>query len=124
MSRQEMKIYGKQEFRKYPLVTLDPLPDQKSLSDYYQRAARGELGTRIKGLDKPLVCGKTAKSYKFWDNLMYHYENLYPLYPKSVEFKQYTCPHDNWLFNQSDNLKLHNKVCKFEQAVATEIEKR
>lgn len=124
MSRQEMKIYGKQEFRKYPLVTLDPLPDQKSLSDYYQRAARGELGTRIKGLDKPLVCGKTAKSYKFWDNLMYHYKNLAPLYGKTVEFKQYVCPHDNWLFNQSDNLKLHNKVCKFEQAVATEIEKR
>merc|ERR1740128_399976 len=47
-------------------------------------------------MDKPLVCGKTAKSYKFWDNLIYHYENL----------------------------KLHNKVCKFEQAVATEIEKR
>jgi len=124
MSRQEIKAYGKQEFRKYPLVTLDPLPDQKSLSDYYQRGARGELGTRIKGLEKPLVCGKTAKSYTFWDNLMYHYENLYPLYPKSVEFKQYICPHDNWLFNQSDNLKLHNKVCKFEQAVATEIEKR
>ena len=119
MSRQEMKIYGKQEFRKYPLVTLDPLPDQKSLSDYYQRAARGELGTRIKGLDNPLVCGKTAKSYKFWDNLMYHYKNLAPLYGKTVEFKQYVCPHDNWLFNQSDNLKLHIKVCKFEQAVAT-----
>jgi len=124
MSRQEMKFYGKQEFRKYPLVTLEPLPDQKSLSDYYQRAARGELGTRIKDLKKPLVCGKTAKSYKFWDNLMYHYKNLAPLYGKSVEFKQYICPHDNWLFNHSENLKLHNKVCRFEQAVATEIEKR
>jgi len=120
-----MKFYGKQEFRKYPLVTLEPLPDQKDMSDYYQRAANGEwLGTRIKNLDKPLICGKTAKSYKFWDNLMYHYKNLAPLYGKSVEFKEYVCPHDNWLFNQSDNLKLHNKVCKFEQAVATEIEKR
>ena len=55
---------------------------------------------------------------------MYHYKNLAPLYGKTVEFKQYVCPHDNWLFNQSDNLKLHNKVRKFEQAVATEIEKR
>merc|ERR1719454_1460245 len=29
-------------------------------------------------MDKPLLCGKTAKDYKFWDNLMYHYKNLYP----------------------------------------------
>ena len=106
------------------MVTLEPLPDQKDMGDYFQRGAKGELGTRINNLDKPLICDKTAKVYKFWDNLMHHYENLYPLYPKSVEFKQYICPHDNWLFNQIDNLKLHNKVCKFEQAVAMEIEKR
>jgi len=124
MSRQEMKYYGKQEFRKYPLVTLDHLPDQKSLSDYYQRAAKGELGTRIKELDKPLICGKTAKAYKFWDNLIYHYKNLAPLYGKKIEFEQYVCPHDGWLFHHSDNLKLHNRVFRFEQAQATEVEKR
>ena len=90
MSRQEMKAFGKQEFRKYPLVTLDALPDQKDLGDYYQRGARGELGSRIKNMDKPLICGKTAKSYKFWDNLMYHYKTLYPLYDKKVDFAQYT----------------------------------
>merc|ERR1719273_1658663 len=41
-------------------------------------------------MDKPLLCGKTAKDYKFWDNLMYHYKNLYPLYDKKVDFKTYT----------------------------------
>ena len=51
---------------------------------------RGELGVRIKDMDKPLLCGKTAKDYKFWDNLMYHYKNLYPLYDKKVDFAQYT----------------------------------
>ena len=40
MSRQEMVAYGKQEFRRYPLVTLDPLPDQTDIGDYYRRAAR------------------------------------------------------------------------------------
>ena len=100
-----MVAYGKQEFRHYPLVTLDPLPDQTDIGDYYRRAARfekskylvvvknifrGELGVRIKDMDKPLLCGKTAKDYKFWDNLMYHYKNLYPLYDKKVDFKQYT----------------------------------
>jgi len=124
MSIQEKKAYGKQEFRKYPLVTLEELPDQKDLGDYYQRGARGELGPRIKNLEKPLICGKTAKSYKFWDNLMYHYKHLYPLYGKPVEFKQYTCAHDSWLYYFPENLKLHNKVCKFEQAMATEVEKR
>jgi len=119
-----MKSYGKQEFRRYPLITLDPLPDQKDMGDYFQRAAKGELGTRIKNLDKPLICGKTGKAYKFWDNLIYHYKNLAPLYGKPVDFKQYVCPHDDWLFNYRENLKLHNKVCKFEQAVATEVEKR
>ena len=104
-----MKICGKQEFRKYLLFTMDPPPDQKSLSDFYQRAVQGELGTRIKGLDKPLVCGKTAKSYKFWDNLMYHYKNLAPLYGKTVEFKQYVCPHNNWLIKQSDNQMYYRK---------------
>ena len=124
MSRQEKKAYGRQEFRKFPLVTLDALPDQKDLSDYYQRGARGELGSRIKNLEKPLICGKTAKSYKFWDNLMYHYKHLYPLYGKPVDFQQYTCAHDSWLYYFPDNLKLHNRVCKFEQAMATEIVKR
>ena len=80
MSRQEIKQYGKQEFRRFPLVTLEPLPDQKDLADYYHRGAKGELGSRIKNLDKPLICGKTAKTYKFWDNLIYHYKHLYPLY--------------------------------------------
>merc|ERR1719507_2647353 len=41
-------------------------------------------------MEKPLLCGKTAKDYKFWDNLMHHYKNLYPLYDKKVDFKQYT----------------------------------
>ena len=80
MSRQEMKHYGKQEFRRYPLISLDPLPDQKDLADYFQRGAKGELGSRIKNIEKPLICGKTAKTYKFWDNLIYHYKHLYPLY--------------------------------------------
>merc|ERR1719295_1883658 len=75
-------------------------------------------------MDKPLLCGKTAKDYKFWDNLMYHYKNLYPMYDKKVDFKQYTSVHDGWLFSSPKNLKLHNKVCKFEQAQATEVEKR
>merc|ERR1719495_3121601 len=75
-------------------------------------------------MDKPLLCGKTAKDYKFWDNLMYHYKTLYPLYDKKVDFAQYTSVHDGWLFSNPKNLKLHNKVCKFEQAQATEVEKR
>merc|ERR1719233_451843 len=62
-------------------------------------------------MDKPLLCGKTAKDYKFWDNLMYHYKNLYPMYDKKVDFKTYTSVHDGWLFSSSKNLKLHNKVC-------------
>ena len=144
MSRQEIKQYGKQEFRRYPLVTLEPLPDQKNLADYYHRGAKGELGSRIKNMEKPLICGKTAKTYKFWDNLLYHYKHLYPLYGtlyvingrlcelihncffsgKPVEFKQFISVHDSWLFNFPENLKLHNQVCKFEQALATEVEKR
>jgi len=124
MSRQEIKHYGKQEFRRYPLVTLEPLPDQKNLADYYHRGAKGELGSRIKNMEKPLICGKTAKTYKFWDNLLYHYKHLYPLYGKPVEFKQFISVHDSWLFNFPENLKLHNQVCKFEQALATEVEKR
>jgi len=124
MSRQEIKFYGKQEFRQFPLVTLEELPSTNDLGDIVRRAARGELGTRIKALDKPLVCGVTAKSYKFWDNLIYHYKNLAPLHGPKVEFHQYTCPHDNWLFTERSNLKLHNKVCKYEQAQATEIEHR
>merc|ERR1719500_1687740 len=75
-------------------------------------------------MEKPLLCGKTAKDYKFWDNLMHHYKNLYPLYDKKVDFKQYTSVHDGWLFSNSKTLKLHNKVCNFEQTQATEVEKR
>ena len=53
MSRQEKVAYGKHEFRRFPLVTLDPLPDNLDMGDYYKRAAKGELGVRIKGLEKP-----------------------------------------------------------------------
>lgn len=124
MSKQEMAAYGKQEFRKFPLVTLDLPPDLTDMGDHYRRAAGGELGVRIKNLQKPLMCGKTAKQYQFWDNLIYHYKNLYPMYDKKVDFKQYTSVHDGWLFTMPQNLKLHNKICKFEQAQATEVEKR
>jgi len=119
-----MKLYGKQEFRQYPLVTMEELPSNRDLGDHYRRAVQGQLGVRMKDLDRPLVCRQTAKSYKFWDNLMYHYKHLAPLYGHKVEFRQYTSPHDGWLYNESSNLKLHNKVCKFEQAQATEIEHR
>ena len=82
-----------QEFRRFPLVTLEPLPDLLDMGDTYRfyhfslhlllllppcptstptcimigtprRAAKGELGVRVKDMDKPLICGKTAKSYK------------------------------------------------------------
>ena len=43
---------------------------------------------------------------------------------KPVEFKQFISAHDSWLFNFPENLKLHNQVCKFEQAQATEVERR
>ena len=59
-------------------------------SFYHILDSRGELGVRIKEMEKPLLCGKTAKDYKFWDNLMYHYKTLYPLYDKKVDFAQYT----------------------------------
>merc|ERR1719225_1337941 len=55
-------------------------------------------------MDKPLLCGKTAKDYKFWDNLMYHYKTLYPLYDKKVDFAQYTSVHDGWLEDDLDSV--------------------
>ena len=70
--------------------------EQEIMSHFYLKSfyhildSRGELGVRIKDMDKPLLCGKTAKDYKFWDNLMYHYKTLYPLYDKKVDFAQYT----------------------------------
>ena len=67
--------------------------EREKVSHFHLRSfyhSRGELGVRIKEMDKPLLCGKTAKDYKFWDNLMYHYKTLYPLYDKKVDFAQYT----------------------------------
>ena len=57
------------------------------LSLLFQNALRGETGARKKNLSKHLICGKTAKTYLFWDNLMYHYKYLAPLYGKKIEFK-------------------------------------
>jgi len=122
MSRQEMRVYGKREFNVYPLITMEPLPT--CLPDYYKNAVKGETGSRMKNKNKHLICGKTARTYLFWDNLMHHYKYLAPLYGRKIEFKEYTCPHDNWLFNYSENLKLHNKVFQFEQAEATLVEQR
>jgi len=122
MSRQEIRFYGKQEFGQYPLITMEPRPE--TLSDYYKIAVRGDTGVRKKNINKHLVCGKTAKTYLFWDNLVYHYKNLAPLYGKKIEFKEYKCPHDGWLYNFPENLKLHNKISHFELAEASEIEHR
>ena len=72
-------------------ITTGGLPGWEKDENLVEKTkTRGELGVRIKDMDKPLLCGKTAKDYKFWDNLMYHYKNLYPLYDKKVDFKQYT----------------------------------
>lgn len=117
-----MRAYGKQEFGQYPLITMEPRPER--LTDYYKLALYGEAGVRAKNRSKHLVCARTAKTYLYWDNLVYHFKHLAPLYGKRVDFKEYTCPHDGWLFSFSENLRLHNKVVKLEQAAATEIEKR
>ena len=61
MSRQEMVAYGKQEFRRYPLVTLEPLPDQTDIGDYYRRAARFENCFEI-GCCKDLVQGRVGSA--------------------------------------------------------------
>jgi len=122
MSRQEIRSYGKQEFGSFPLITMEELP--RTLPDYYKVAIRGDTGTRIKNKNKHLICEKTAKSYLFWDNLIYHYKHLAPLCGKKIEFKEYISCHDGWLFNYPENLKLHNKVAQFEQAEATHIEQR
>ena len=68
------------------LIANTPM-NQIFLSLLFQNALRGETGTRKKNLSKHLICGKTAKTYLFWDNLMYHYKNLAPLYGKKIEFK-------------------------------------
>ena len=34
MSRQEMRVYGKQEFGTYPLITMEPRPE--TLEDYFK----------------------------------------------------------------------------------------
>jgi len=104
------------------MVSLEPLPE--TLSDYYKNAAAGQTGSRIKDPKKHLICGKTARSYMFWDNLIYHYKNLAPLFGKKIEFQEHVCPHDGWLYYEPGNLKLHNKVFKFEQAEATFVENR
>jgi hypothetical protein len=122
MSREEMRVYGKQEFGTYPLISMEPRPE--TIQDYYKSALRGETGSRKKNLNKHLICGKTAKTYVFWDNLMYHYKNLAPLYGKKIEFKEYISPHDGWLFSFPQNLKLHHKISQFERTEATHIEHR
>ncbi|XP_023336433.1 uncharacterized protein LOC111707550 [Eurytemora carolleeae] len=94
------------------------------LSLLFQNALRGETGARKKNLSKHLICGKTAKTYLFWDNLMYHYKYLAPLYGKKIEFKEYISPHDGWLFSFPQNLKLHHKISQFERTEATHIEHR
>jgi hypothetical protein len=47
----------------------------------------GDAGVRVKNKSKHLVCERTAKTYLYWDNLMYHFKNLAPLYGKRVDFK-------------------------------------
>jgi len=121
MSRQEVKAYGRQEFRSFPLITSEPLPE--TLHDYIQDNLMGKGGVHMTNTNKHLQCEKTAKTYMFWDNVMLHYKKLAPLYGKTIDFEQYICPHDNWLFNHRDNLKLHNKVIQYETTVATQIER-
>jgi hypothetical protein len=54
---------------------------------FFQIALKGDTGVRVKNKEKHLICERTAKSYLYWDNLMYHFKNLAPLYGKRVHFK-------------------------------------
>ena len=63
--------------------------------------------------------GKTAKTYLFWDNLLYHYKSLAPLYGKKIEFKvlsfyfhlfiflDLSCPFAGWFVGRSVGVMLH-----------------
>ena len=77
MSRQEVKAYGRQEFRSFPLITSDPLPE--TLHDYIQDNLMGKGGVHMTNTNKHLQCEKTAKTYMFWDNVMLHYKKLWNL---------------------------------------------
>jgi len=122
MSRQEMKAYGKQEFRKFPMVTMEPLPE--TLDDYIKNNLMGKGGIKAKDVDRHLICQKTGKDYLFWDNMMLHYKKLHPLYGKPIDFDLCVCPHDQWQFYRRDNLKLHNKVVGYETQDAIQVERR
>ena len=128
MSRQQRKALGTQEFRSFPFVDVEPLPDI-NVSSYVNCALKAKnLGSRLANPwpSKPFQCRKTGKSYMFWDNYLAHVKKLSPLIGPSTEhaLAKYTSPYDDRTFHFRDNLKLHNRVKRFEEAQEIEVFKR
>ena len=67
MSRQQRRAVGKYEFRQFPYIELEPLPDV-NISAYVSRALGAKnLGSRLANPwnSKPFVCRKTGKTYMY-----------------------------------------------------------
>ena len=65
MSRQQKRAVGKYEFRRFPYIDLEPLPEI-DISSYVSRALSAKnLGSRLANPwnDKPFTCRKTGKTY-------------------------------------------------------------
>lgn len=130
MSRLQMRSYGTQEFRDYPFIDLQPLPDIR-VSSYVERALHGEqhLGPRVANPawpKKPFLCRKTGKAYLFWGNYLEHVRKLSPLYgpPAHVVLQTSRSPHDDRTFHFRQNLKLHNRVKRFQKELEDQVQDR
>ena len=65
MSRQQKRDIGKYEFRRFPYIEVEPLPEI-DISSYVSRALNAKnLGSRLANpwSAKPFVCRKTGKTY-------------------------------------------------------------
>ena len=65
MSRQQKRTVGSYEFRRFPYIEFDPLPEV-DISSYVSKALNAKnLGSRLANPwnGKPFQCRKTGKSY-------------------------------------------------------------
>ena len=65
MSRQQKRAVGRYEFRRFPYIDLEPLPEI-DVSSYVDKAIHAKnLGSRLANPwnEKPFTCRKTGKSY-------------------------------------------------------------
>ena len=125
MSYQQRHYFGRQEFRKFPLLDFEPLPEHNFADQlrYHNRELNQTFGSRLRLKPRIFICPDTKRGFVFRDNYELFRKKLLPHLVHKTEFQSYRSP-DGTVYHSKKGHEGHSKIVALEREKATELSRR